>query len=188
VSIRLMSQVWALDLTQQKKIILLALADHADDEGYCFPSIRRVAWKTGYSRRSVQRIIRSLEESEIVHVSKDAPGTPGKPRVYLLELGNAPKLPPFETGANLAPLGDRRVTPVAQTGAKWSATGDTGGATGDTAMAPESSVESSVETPKNLEAFRLKKSKIKTCPTCSSDLLDQPHGRFYCADCEVMYA
>ena len=44
------------------KIVLLALADHANDTGKAWPSLDRVAEKSSLSRRSVIRSIKSLSE------------------------------------------------------------------------------------------------------------------------------
>lgn len=61
MSIRLMSQVWSMDLHHTSKMVLLALADSANDEGLCWPSISTVSKKTSLSERSVQRCIVRLE-------------------------------------------------------------------------------------------------------------------------------
>jgi Helix-turn-helix domain len=62
-----MGQVWELDLPHNQQSVLLAFADHADDEGYnARPGIEYVAWKTGYSERQVQRIVRELERVELL--------------------------------------------------------------------------------------------------------------------------
>lgn len=65
--------VWELDLPQPKKIVLLAMADHADQDGNdIYPSIGLIAWKTGYSPRHVQRIINQLEKENLLKlVEKD---------------------------------------------------------------------------------------------------------------------
>jgi hypothetical protein len=64
MSIKLMTAVWErIDLTSTQKLVLLALADWANDEGLCWPSIDRVAVKASLKRRAVQMTIRSLEES-----------------------------------------------------------------------------------------------------------------------------
>jgi len=67
MSIRIMSRVWELqDISATQKLVLLALADWANDEGLCWPSINRLAVKTGATSRSVQRLIRQLEELGLV--------------------------------------------------------------------------------------------------------------------------
>jgi hypothetical protein len=62
MSIKLMTAVWDReDLSSTQKLVLLSLADWANDEGLCWPSIDRLAIKTSLAGRSVQRIIRDLE-------------------------------------------------------------------------------------------------------------------------------
>ena len=62
MSIKIMSQVWELDLPHNVQSIFLALADHADDDGYCYPSVGRLAWRTGYGVRQVQRTLKELRD------------------------------------------------------------------------------------------------------------------------------
>lgn len=67
MSIRIMTAVWErTDLSSTQKLVLLALADWANDEGLCWPSINRLAVKASMAGRSIQRIIRELEEAGFV--------------------------------------------------------------------------------------------------------------------------
>ena len=67
MSIKLMSAVWERDdLTSTQKLVLLALADWANDEGLCWPSIDRVAVKASLTSRGVQKTIRALEEMQFL--------------------------------------------------------------------------------------------------------------------------
>ena len=67
MSIKLMSAVWERDdLTSTQKLVLLALADWANDEGLCWPSIDRVALKASLTSRGVQKTIRALEEMQFL--------------------------------------------------------------------------------------------------------------------------
>jgi hypothetical protein len=67
MSIKLMTAVWDReDLSSTQKLVLLSLADWANDEGLCWPSIERLATKTSMAGRSVQRIIRDLESMGFV--------------------------------------------------------------------------------------------------------------------------
>lgn len=59
--------VWDLDLPHNKMLVLLAMADHANHEGGdVFPSLERIAWKTGYSYRQTLRIVKSLEDDGLL--------------------------------------------------------------------------------------------------------------------------
>jgi hypothetical protein len=67
MSIKLMTAVWDReDLSSTQKLVLLSLADWANDDGLCWPSIERLAIKTSMAGRSVQRIIRDLESMGFV--------------------------------------------------------------------------------------------------------------------------
>jgi hypothetical protein len=96
MSVYAMSVVWKSELDKAKKLILLAYADFADDDGgSIFPSIRRIAWKTGYTRRQVQRITRDLEE--IGYMIPGEVNEELKTIIYKIDLAALPKLPPFES-------------------------------------------------------------------------------------------
>lgn len=66
MSIKLMSAAWDLDLPQTEKMVLLALCDHANDDGFCWPSMGRLARRCGVSDRTVRNAMNRLEEQEIV--------------------------------------------------------------------------------------------------------------------------
>jgi len=61
VSVKAISWAWEQQgLTHCEKLVLLALADHADDEGFCWPGVTRVAKKCGMSERGVRGAIKSM--------------------------------------------------------------------------------------------------------------------------------
>lgn len=61
MSVKVLGLVWDAPLSQAHKLLMLAMADHADHEGgNIFPSIGTLARKTGYSERHVQRLEREL--------------------------------------------------------------------------------------------------------------------------------
>lgn len=67
MSIRIMTNVWERsDINPTQKLVLLALADWANDEGLCWPSIDRLCQKSGLKRRSVQMAIHAMEELGIL--------------------------------------------------------------------------------------------------------------------------
>lgn len=57
-----MTAVWALDLPTAEKFVLLALADNANDDGTCWPSVATICAKTSLAERTVRGIIHRLEE------------------------------------------------------------------------------------------------------------------------------
>lgn len=63
MSVRVMTLVWAIDLPDSEKIVLLALADCANDEGHCWPSMRTLAKKCSKTDRTVQAAIKALVDS-----------------------------------------------------------------------------------------------------------------------------
>jgi len=74
MSVKMMGLVWESALPPRQKLVALAYADHADDEGYhIYPSVRRMAEKTGYSERSIQRISRQLETLGVLVLVKKGP-------------------------------------------------------------------------------------------------------------------
>jgi hypothetical protein len=62
MSVKIMTVVWTLDLPHADKIVLLALADNANDDGYCYPSTTTVSKKCGMAERSVRRVLARLVE------------------------------------------------------------------------------------------------------------------------------
>jgi hypothetical protein len=88
MSIRLMSQVWEDTRieSQAELLVLLALADHARDDGLCWPSMRSIAGKARIEERSAQRIIRRLIEKGLIELVSqggciDGCNTPNRYRV-----------------------------------------------------------------------------------------------------------
>lgn len=58
-----MTEVWAIDMLHTDKLVLLALADNANDEGSCWPSVATIATKCSLEQRSVSRAMERLEAS-----------------------------------------------------------------------------------------------------------------------------
>src|SRR4030095_3986241 len=50
------------------KIILIKLADNANDEGFCWPSLDYVSEKCECDKTTVKRHIKRLEELNLVHI------------------------------------------------------------------------------------------------------------------------
>lgn len=67
MSVKIMGMVWDCALPRPEKFVLLAYADHADHDGNnVYPSYERIAYKTGYDRRQVIRIVDHLREMGIM--------------------------------------------------------------------------------------------------------------------------
>jgi hypothetical protein len=97
-----MADVWNLDLAPTEKLVLLAFADHADDQGYCYPSSDRIAHKSNISARHAKRVIGSLIDSGLLDVV-DPGGGRGNPRRVVVRPGKGDKLSPYQA---------ERVTPT----------------------------------------------------------------------------
>lgn len=67
MSIHALSWAWKQDVSPTDKLVLLALADHSDDTGYCWPGINGVAEKCKIAIRSVFRAVSRLEQRGLVH-------------------------------------------------------------------------------------------------------------------------
>jgi hypothetical protein len=102
MSVSVMADVWRLDLPPMEKLVLLALADWANDEGRCWPSATTLASKTGEGERTVRRAIQSLIAKGVLSQNQRAGTTP----IYTVT--------PCQSGtpARAAPLSHRPDTPA----------------------------------------------------------------------------
>jgi hypothetical protein len=90
--VRVMQEI---EVTRPQQGILLAMADHASDDGSsCYPSIDRIAWKAGYKPRAVEAIIRELRKQGILEIVEEARAH--RPTEYHIHLEKAPKKQEFE--------------------------------------------------------------------------------------------
>ena len=78
MSIKIMSLVWELNLPTTQKMVLLALADNANDQGVCWPSISTLEVKTSLHRATVIRVIADLESDRHLTRSSET----GKTNTY----------------------------------------------------------------------------------------------------------
>jgi len=70
MSVAIMARVWAESQRKGNELLLLlAIADNANDDGYCWPGIEYLADKTRVNRRSVIRLMKGLETSGELFVS-----------------------------------------------------------------------------------------------------------------------
>lgn len=101
-----MSRVFSTSLQPSKKIVLLALADFASDDGKnIFPSVATIALKASLSRRSVQTILAGFVDSGILRVVKNPfGGAPGTTRHLQIDLAMLEKLTKFARDENSAPV------------------------------------------------------------------------------------
>lgn len=90
MSIQAMTWAFGLQLDPRDKLVLLALADQANDEGFCWPSQDVIATKASCSTRSVKRAVETLRRYELLrieHRGNDGFGKGRKSNVYHLKVG-----------------------------------------------------------------------------------------------------
>lgn len=117
MSIKVASHVW--EHSQQSGsalLMLLALADHANDDGACWPSIETLARKCRVSERQARRLIRKLEDDG--ELATDVGGGRGNASIYWVLLGKGD-------------MGDRVSEEKGTSGAEKGDMGDTKGDTHD---------------------------------------------------------
>ncbi len=66
MSVKAMSWAWEQDVPMSSKGVLLALADHADNDGICWPGVRSVAEKCRMSPSTVRYHLRILRRSGLL--------------------------------------------------------------------------------------------------------------------------
>ena len=87
MSVRQSELAWELELSSNRKFILLELADHADPDGrHVFPSKGFIARRTGYSVRQIQRILHELEDLGLIEPVAYRKGGRGMATEYDLHL------------------------------------------------------------------------------------------------------
>jgi hypothetical protein len=136
VSGKLGGEVYEYEFKHGEQAVLLAMADHAQDDGSdCYPSIGRVAWKIGYGERQVKRVIKDLRKRNIL--IEVAPPRQHRPTEYRINLSAATPKSPFKSRGDICDTDDSR-------GDICDSPGVTSDASrGDIAMSPEPSNETS---------------------------------------------
>lgn len=138
------------------KLLLIVLADYANDEGMAWPSVKTMAEETEKSERSIQLLLRKLEQMRLIRkgdqklVAKYAKGR--RPVVYKLfpkaKKGETPVEATVERGEKpIAPL--KQVAPVKPTSPEGCnplhPTGETHFVSGVKPTSPKPSQEPSIE-------------------------------------------
>jgi DNA-binding transcriptional ArsR family regulator len=117
MSISFMALAWKVDIPSGRKLVLLALCDHANAQGECYPSVEAIARKCSMGQRTVQQHISELEGAGILMRRFRK----GRSTVYRLEPHNfcgtaesaAPQDPAFQCAASgILPPQDLQVAPA----------------------------------------------------------------------------
>lgn len=111
----IMSQCWPIEgISPAQKAVLISLADQANDDGYCWPSVGTIAKRTCLSERAVQGAIKWLQSARLLGASERR----GTSSVY--QITPAAYAPPQEmrpaanapTPAAYAPLPPQELRPT----------------------------------------------------------------------------
>ena len=103
MSVKLMSAAWDMDLPMGQKMLLLALCDHANDDGVCYPSQEKLAQKCSMGERTVISHIQWLERHGIVSRERRQNTQRRKSDLYQITLSNYTPEPANSAPANSAP-------------------------------------------------------------------------------------
>jgi hypothetical protein len=100
---------WKIKLKSSQKLVILSLADRADSNNFCFPSISRLTEDTCLNRKTVLEAVRVLEELGHITIEKGL----GKVNKYILNLDKpVPKTQPVP---ELIPVPKTVLPPVPNT-------------------------------------------------------------------------
>ncbi|HAJ0662945.1 TPA: helix-turn-helix domain-containing protein [Escherichia coli] len=95
-----------------RKLVLIKLADNANDNGECWPSYQHVADQCEVSRSTVKSHIRALEEMGLLKREFRRKGELNQSNVFYLTLDNAQQIQPESCGAGAAPRTYHSFEPV----------------------------------------------------------------------------
>ena len=99
----MMSTAWDMDLPMGQKMLLLALCDHANDEGVCYPSQEKLAQKCSMGERTVISHIQWLEKHGILSRERRQNTQRRKSDLYQITLDGYMPEPANSAPANSAP-------------------------------------------------------------------------------------
>ena len=103
MSVKLMSTAWDMDLPMGQKMLLLALCDHANDEGVCYPSQEKLAQKCSMGERTVISHIQWLERHGILSRERRQNTQRRKSDLYQITLENYAPAPANSAPAKFSP-------------------------------------------------------------------------------------
>ena len=94
MSIRLVQQVFDSNLEPWARLVMLALANYANDAGECWPKTDSLAKTTGLSEREIKYVLRWASEGGLVEIIEKGRGR-GKASRYSLHLEKVHSVHPF---------------------------------------------------------------------------------------------
>lgn len=121
MSIKAYNHVWKLNITGADKLVMLAIADHADNYGDCWIGYDRLAELTGLSDRHIKRVVKNLHKNKVVFCNVN--GGRGNSNAYHIPI-NSDTVSPF-TEEKQSEMSSQRVTSDAQRVTSDALKGDT---------------------------------------------------------------
>ena len=119
MSVKISSWVWEhSEAKGNELLILLALADQADDAGVCWPSVASLAAKTRLSERTIQTYLRALEDAGILSIEERL-GTSNRYTIHSLHPRSSRTPADSAPVQPVAPGGATARTPGVQTAAPY---------------------------------------------------------------------
>ncbi|EAY2821542.1 helix-turn-helix domain-containing protein [Salmonella enterica subsp. enterica serovar Dublin] len=104
MSMNLMAKAMSIKVGNPlRKLVLIKLADNANDEGECWPSYQHIADQCEVSRSTVKSHIRALEDMGLLKREFRRKGELNQSNVFYLTLDNAQQIPPESGGAGADP-------------------------------------------------------------------------------------
>ncbi|EJJ8820736.1 helix-turn-helix domain-containing protein [Salmonella enterica] len=100
MSMNLMAKAMSIKVGNPlRKLVLIKLADNANDEGECWPSYQHIADQCEVSRSTAKSHIRALEDMGLLKREFRRKGELNQSNVFYLTLDNAQQIPPESGGA-----------------------------------------------------------------------------------------
>ena len=91
MSVKVMNWASSIVLPPAPKLVLMALADEANDDGFCFLSVAHLAVKCRLNERTVQRVLLKLVADRYVSIEDRFGGDHARTRNgYRLTFGRPP--------------------------------------------------------------------------------------------------
>lgn len=105
-----MGVVWQKKFASHaERDVMMALADHADDHGICWPAQGYVAWKVERHPDTVKAAMKTFRDQEIIEIVGRAEGGRSRSPVYRIHPEKLPDKEPYERGGGRPPVLDGEV-------------------------------------------------------------------------------
>jgi len=95
MSVHISSACKKLEYRGAKREVLLEFADHANDDGICWPSRGRIMYNTGLSESAVKQQMKELRDAGVLVVVDQHEGGRGKVPIYKVCPEKGPQKAPF---------------------------------------------------------------------------------------------